>query len=57
MIISRDLREYGIARYGDRIGHGKLLLRWVDDNYNQIAHLGGDPLDYQKRGAIIFKHR
>ena len=57
VIISRNLREYGIARYGDRVGHGKLLLRWVDDNYNQIAQLGGDPFDYRDRGAIIFKHR
>lgn len=57
VIISRNLQGYGIARYGDRIGHGKLLLRWVDENYNQIAHLGGDPFDYRERGAIIFKHR
>lgn len=57
VIISRNLREHGIARYGDQIGHGKLLLRWVDDNYNQIAHIGGDPFDYHQRGAIIFEHR
>jgi hypothetical protein len=57
VIISRNLQGYGIARYGDRIGHGKLLVRWIDDNYNQIAHLGGDPFDYRERGALIFKHR
>jgi hypothetical protein len=57
VIISRNLEGYGIARYGDRIGHGQLILRWIDENYNQVAQLGGDPFDYRERGAIIFKHR
>jgi MFS family permease len=57
VIVSRDLREYGIQRYGEAPGKGALLLRWVDDNYNQAAHLGGDPLNPGERGAIIFRRR
>ena len=57
VIVSRNLQEFGVQRYGEAAGRGKLILRWVDDNYNQIAHLGGDPFDYRERGALIFKHR
>jgi hypothetical protein len=57
VIISRNLQPFGIQRYGEAEGGGKLVLRWVDDNYNQIAHLGGDPFDVRERGALIFKHR
>lgn len=35
--LSRDLREYGISRYGEREGQGKLLLEWIDRNYALVA--------------------
>jgi hypothetical protein len=55
VIISRDLREYGINRYGEAPGRGQLLLRWVSTNYRVIKAVGGDPLDVQQRGAIILQ--
>ncbi len=57
VIISRNLQEYGIQRYGEAEGNGKLILRWVDENYNQTAHLGGDPFDYHECGTIILTHK
>jgi hypothetical protein len=33
LFIYRDLREYGIQRYGERPGAGALILAWVTDNY------------------------
>jgi len=56
VIISRDLRQRGIKRYGQRPGQGKLLLDWVMANYNIQCAFGGDPLDFRQSGAIIL-HR
>jgi hypothetical protein len=53
VIISRDLIGYGIERYGEKPGSGGEILEWVQQNYKQVASLGGDPLDYRERGAII----
>jgi hypothetical protein len=55
VIISRDLREYGIKRYGERPGEGQLLLQWVTENYRGEGTIGGDPLDVQQFGAVIFQ--
>ncbi|HXI83936.1 MAG TPA: glycosyltransferase family 39 protein [Verrucomicrobiae bacterium] len=55
VIISRDLTEYGINRYGEAPGRGQLLLRWVRANYRVFEAVGGDPLDVQQRGAIILQ--
>ena len=55
VVISRDLREFGINRYGEAPGRGELLLRWVSANYRILKAVGGDPLDVQQRGAIILQ--
>jgi hypothetical protein len=55
VVISRDLREFGINRYGEAPGRGQLLLRWVMANYRIMETVGGDPLDVQQRGAIILQ--
>ena len=53
VIVSRDLREYGIQRYGERPGSGEMILRWVGENYSQPIYLSSDG----ELGAIIVKHR
>lgn len=55
VIISRDLFGYGIERYGEKTGSGQEILHWVGQNYKQVASIGGDPLDYRERGAIILR--
>jgi hypothetical protein len=55
VIVSRDLREYGIARYGENPGGGKRILDWASANYHVAGSIGDDPLDYNKRGAIILR--
>jgi hypothetical protein len=57
VIISRDLREYGIQRYGEKPGSGQQILLWVADHYEPAASLGGNPLDYQQRGGVILKRK
>lgn len=55
VIISRDLIGYGIERYGEKPGSGEEILRCVEQNYKQVASIGGDPLDYRERGAILLR--
>ena len=56
-IVSRDLREYGVQRYGERPDEGGQILGWVEANYESIAVLGGDPLDVRQRGGLILQRR
>jgi hypothetical protein len=57
VIISRDLREFGLQRYGERDGQGKALLDWTSSNYEIAATLGGDPLDPERRGVFLLAPR
>lgn len=50
VLMSRDLREYGVQRYG-----GNSLKPWLEKNYTQVAHFGGNPLDYRQHGAVILR--
>ena len=53
VLVSRDLREYGVARYGESPDQGGQILGWVAANYRPVASIGDDPLDVHKRGAVI----
>jgi hypothetical protein len=57
VIISRDLRDYGIPRYGDETDNGRQLLRWVKANYEIVEPVGGDPFDSTQCGALILKRK
>jgi hypothetical protein len=56
-IISRDLRKFGVQRYGEKPGSGQLILRWANANYETVGTVGDDPLDCQQRGGIIMKRK
>jgi hypothetical protein len=53
VITTRPLFEFGVAVYGRRVGEGKLLLDWVEANYQLDFRRGGNPLDYRQRGATV----
>jgi hypothetical protein len=57
VILHRSLREYGIDKYGERPGRGKLLLDWVAENYDYALSLGWDPQDYRTQGAALWRRR
>jgi hypothetical protein len=57
VIISRDLHEYGIQRYGEAPGKGLLIMRWVARNYDQAAYGGGSPLDTKNPGSVILRRK
>jgi hypothetical protein len=53
VIISRDLREYGIGTYGSNPGQGQEIMDWVGDHYQLVTSYGGNPLDSSEIGAVI----
>jgi hypothetical protein len=57
VLVSRDLREYGVQRYGESAEQGGQILDWAGDRYDVAATFGGDPLDYRQRGLLILRHR
>ena len=54
-VISRPLREYGISRYGQVAGEGKQILDWVYANYTPELKVGGDPLDPEQMGGVLYR--
>jgi hypothetical protein len=57
VVISRDLREYGVQRYGEATGSGRELLQWAAANYDLAFSVGGDPLDVRQRGSVVLKRK
>jgi hypothetical protein len=57
VLISRDLREYGVNRFGDTPEHGAALLDFIYKNYVPVYNPAGDPLDYRQAGVTIYALR
>ena len=57
VLVSRDLREYGVQRYGESPEQGGQILDWAGDRYEVATTFGGDPLDYRQRGLMILRRR
>jgi hypothetical protein len=45
VFISRDLREFGIKRFGDEGNQGHEIMKWVVANYWLEKKAGGDPFN------------
>jgi hypothetical protein len=57
LLVTRDLREFGIQHYGERAGAGKELLDWVKLNYETWGIVNGEPMDYQRHGLQLLRRR
>jgi len=55
VIVKRDLREYGVARYGEAPGEGQLLLGWVADHYQREIAVGDDPFGDRQADGVLLK--
>jgi hypothetical protein len=55
VLISRDMREYGMNYFGDSPEHGAKIFAWIRANYANVWRAGGNPLDMNQRGAIILQ--
>jgi diacylglycerol kinase len=54
VVLSRDLTEYGVTRYGSKGQSGEQIISWMKDKYKVSASLGGDPLDPKQLGGIVY---
>jgi hypothetical protein len=58
VLISRDMKEFGVTRYGAPGNPGFALVPWVAENYKSEQWLGGDPLDPNGNvGAVILRRK
>jgi len=55
VLIGRDMREYGVQRFGESPEHGSTVMEWVKRNCAPEWRLGGDPLDVREGGVVILK--
>lgn len=53
VLLSRDLREHGIARFGASGQPGHELLAYFGRRYRILRQFGGDPFDVDTRGAWL----
>jgi hypothetical protein len=57
VLISRDMQEFGVSRFGDTPEHGSEVLSWLDENYKSFRQIGGDPLDVNQRGVTLYERQ
>ncbi|MSU24521.1 MAG: hypothetical protein EXS32_11955 [Opitutus sp.] len=57
VIISRDLKEFGITQYGERDGGGRQIMQWLGQHYQVAHHIGDDPLNSDQRGAYVLQRK
>ena len=53
VLLSRDMREHGITRFGASGQPGHKMLIYIQDHYRILRRFGGDPFDVSTRGAIL----
>ncbi|HEY2383305.1 MAG TPA: hypothetical protein VGK48_19190 [Terriglobia bacterium] len=58
VVISRDMREFGVGRFGDSPEHGQMLLEFINRNYKPVYSYGyADPLDPERFGFAVFANK
>jgi hypothetical protein len=58
VVISRDMREFGIGHFGESPEHGQNIIDFINDNYQAVFLFGDkDPLDPDKLGVLVFAHK
>jgi hypothetical protein len=58
VVISRDMREFGVGRFGESPEHGQNIIEFINDNYQAVFLFGDkDPLDPEKLGVLVFAHK
>ncbi len=58
VLISRDLSEFGISKFGTPGNFGYEIVQWLRDNYLVIGKLGAEPLAVDgPPGAVILKRK
>ena len=56
-LIHRDSAEFGVPYFGTSERYGLKLMQWVNENYEPVHLIGGEPLRTGKFGIKILKAR
>ena len=58
VVISRDMREFGVAQFGESPEHGADLLAFISANYKGVYAFGDpDPANPDQFGVMIFARK
>jgi hypothetical protein len=58
VLISRDLSEHTVKRFGEEGKPGSKIVNWTLANYQPTKKIGGDPLDPKSsKGAVILQRK
>jgi hypothetical protein len=57
VLLTRNLQEYGVDRFGDSPPHGAALLDFIQHNYDPVYHEGNDPLRPDTAGLTVYALR
>jgi len=58
VVISRDMREFGVGRFGDSPEHGQHLIEFINRSYQAVYSYGyNDPLDPERFGFLVFARK
>lgn len=57
LLISRDLREYGIGRFGESETHGGPIVGWIARHYAPVRGVGGNPFTPGEFGTLLLAPR
>lgn len=55
LIVQRTWSEYGYGPFG--IGYDQELLRWIEENYEQVHQIGNSPLESGGYGMLLLRRR
>jgi hypothetical protein len=55
VLLSCDLREYGIERYGEKKPEGQAFMQWIAKDYQLAGRAGGGQLDPWQVGLAIYR--
>lgn len=53
VLLSRDMREHGISRFGAPGQPGHEMLAYIQGHYQILRQFGGDPFNVSTRGAVL----
>jgi hypothetical protein len=58
VLISRDLKEFGVQRFGAENNPGHEIMKWVMENYQLEKRTGADPLTSEReKGVVIWRRK
>ena len=56
-LVDRSHAEFGVGPFGVDPANGRLLMRWVGENYKRVRRFGAEPFTERGFGIVILERR